>query len=198
MSSVASQSSSAGCDGAAPCVPKSSLVSTMPRPKICSQRRLTDDARDERVVAVDEPACQAEPVDRQIVAHRVQRLWRAGVDARALRGKAAAFAQLVGRPLERHPLTHDEVEGIWRSTSCFRAVAARRGSARAGAWSRGRTSSDPSASAWRRSAAAIATTGRSRAGRSAPAERIGSGGEGQPEAAEALADGAVEMLDADA
>ena len=39
--SVASQSSSSGCVGGSPCVPKSSLVSTMPRPKNCSQTRLT-------------------------------------------------------------------------------------------------------------------------------------------------------------
>ena len=36
-SSVASQSSSAGCEGISPCMPKSSLVRTSPAPKICSQ-----------------------------------------------------------------------------------------------------------------------------------------------------------------
>ncbi len=39
--SVASQSSSSGCIGRSPCDPKSSLVSTMPWPKICSQYRFT-------------------------------------------------------------------------------------------------------------------------------------------------------------
>ena len=39
-SSVASQSSSSGCDGSSPCEPNSSLVATMPMPKSCSQKRL--------------------------------------------------------------------------------------------------------------------------------------------------------------
>ena len=39
--STASQSSNSGCDGGAPIVPKSSLVSTRPRPYRASQRRLT-------------------------------------------------------------------------------------------------------------------------------------------------------------
>ena len=38
---VASQSSSSGCDGGVPRVPKSSLVSTRPRPKNCSHAWLT-------------------------------------------------------------------------------------------------------------------------------------------------------------
>ena len=41
MNSVASQSSNSGWVGIEPCVPKSSLVSTIPRPKSCSQYRLT-------------------------------------------------------------------------------------------------------------------------------------------------------------
>ncbi len=39
--SVASQSSSSGCDGLSPCVPKSSDVRTMPRPKNSCQMRFT-------------------------------------------------------------------------------------------------------------------------------------------------------------
>ena len=41
MNSTASQSSSSGWDGRSPWVPKSSLVSTRPRPKRASQRRFT-------------------------------------------------------------------------------------------------------------------------------------------------------------
>ena len=39
MNSTASQSSSSGCVGGSPCVPKSSLVSTRPLPKCCAQMR---------------------------------------------------------------------------------------------------------------------------------------------------------------
>ena len=39
--SVASQSSSSGCDGRSPFVPKSSTVATRPTPKCCAQKRLT-------------------------------------------------------------------------------------------------------------------------------------------------------------
>src|SRR2546425_855341 len=41
INSQASQSSSSGCEGGSPCLPNSSTVSTMPRPKYCSQRRFT-------------------------------------------------------------------------------------------------------------------------------------------------------------
>src|SRR5262249_17179490 len=41
MYSVASQSSSSGCDGGSPCMPNSSLVSTMPVPKSSSHSRFT-------------------------------------------------------------------------------------------------------------------------------------------------------------
>ena len=41
MNSTASQSSSLGWLGGSPCVPKSSLVSTRPMPKTCSQKRFT-------------------------------------------------------------------------------------------------------------------------------------------------------------
>ena len=41
MNSTASQSSSSGCVGRAPCEPKSSDVSTIPRPNNCSQKRFT-------------------------------------------------------------------------------------------------------------------------------------------------------------
>ena len=39
MNSDASQSSSSGCDGGVPCVPKSFSVSTRPRPKYACQKR---------------------------------------------------------------------------------------------------------------------------------------------------------------
>ena len=57
----ASQSSSSGCVGGVPCVPKSFSVSTRPRPKYCCQMRLTVDAAGQRVLAVDQPAGQVEP-----------------------------------------------------------------------------------------------------------------------------------------
>ena len=38
------------------------------------------DAGDERVVLVDQPSREAEPVDRQVVAHRVECVGRARVD----------------------------------------------------------------------------------------------------------------------
>ena len=41
MNSTASQSSSSGCVGGSPILPKFSSVATMPRPKCFCQRRLT-------------------------------------------------------------------------------------------------------------------------------------------------------------
>ena len=108
ISSTASQSSSSGCDGGWPCVPKSSLVSTRPRPNSCSHRRLTLDARDQRVVAIDQPAGQAEAVGRQRVLHRRQRQRRARVHPLAARREGAALAQLVGRPLEAGAILHHQ------------------------------------------------------------------------------------------
>src|SRR5262245_29842141 len=66
------------------------------------------DPRDERVVHVDEPARESEAVRRLIVAQRMQRAWRAGVDASAFCGEAAAFAQLVGGPIEQALLARDQ------------------------------------------------------------------------------------------
>ena len=65
-SSVASQSSSSGCDGGSPWTPKFSAVFTSPRPKWCCQIRLTLDAGGQRVVRRDEPSRQPEPVARRI------------------------------------------------------------------------------------------------------------------------------------
>ena len=108
MNSVASQSSSSGCDGGAPCVPKSSLVSTMPRPKNCSHARLTATRAVSGLSLVDQPARQAQPVRHLIVAHRLQRRRRAGVDPLALVHEAAAPTDERRRPLVAGALAHHE------------------------------------------------------------------------------------------
>ena len=51
MNSTASQSSSSGCVGGSPILPKLSSVPTMPRPKWWCQSAIDDDARGQRVVA---------------------------------------------------------------------------------------------------------------------------------------------------
>ena len=87
-------------------MPKSSLVSTMPRPKSCSQNRLTATRATRRVVLVDQPARQAEPIGGQVVAHRVERGWRAAYRARAVKLPRSRIS--MRQPLERWPLLHHE------------------------------------------------------------------------------------------
>jgi hypothetical protein len=67
-----------------------------------------DDARDQRVVGIDEPAREAQAVGRLVLAHRLQRPRRAGIHALALRREAAAHAQLERRTLEPWLLAHDQ------------------------------------------------------------------------------------------
>ena len=69
------------------------------------------DPRDERIVLVDEPAGEAQPVHRQLIAHRMEGRWRARVDPSGPGREAASFAKLVGRLFERWPLLHDERRG---------------------------------------------------------------------------------------
>ena len=57
----ASQSSSSGCVGGAPALPKLPSVVTMPVPKWCFQRRLTIDAGRQRVVGLRQPAGERQP-----------------------------------------------------------------------------------------------------------------------------------------
>jgi len=52
-----------GCDGSSPCVPKSSLVSTMPMPNRLFQSRLTATRAVSGLFRADQPACQSETVD---------------------------------------------------------------------------------------------------------------------------------------
>ena len=62
MNSMASQSSSSGCDGGVPCVPKSFSVSTRPRPKYCCQTRFTITRAVSGFSRADEPLREVEPV----------------------------------------------------------------------------------------------------------------------------------------
>ena len=91
-----------------PCVPKSSLVSTRPRPKSCSQSRFTATRATSGLLSSTSQRARPRRFDGLIVAHRVQRR-RACRRTRARLGReAAAHAQLVRRPLERRPLLHHE------------------------------------------------------------------------------------------
>ena len=62
--SVASQSSSSGCDGHSPCEPKSSTVLTSPVPNAFCQKRLTATRAGKRVCRINQPLGQPEPVIR--------------------------------------------------------------------------------------------------------------------------------------
>ena len=181
---------------AAPCVPKSSLVSTRPRPKSCSHRRLTVHARDQRVVAIDQPARQAEPVGRQRVLHRRQRQRRPRVHALAARGEGAALAQLVRRPLEAGPILHHQrardLQIDERLARGLERVARRREQRRGAAELGGEIGAPPAV----RSAAGRVSARRSGGASVAPISGSAAVVAAEPEAADALADRAVLLRDA--
>ena len=196
ISSVASQSSSAGCDGGDPWVPKSSLVSTMPRPKSCSQSRLTATRATSGLFSSTSHRARPSRFAGRSSRIGVQRLGRAGVDARASGGKAAAFAQLVRRPLERRPLTHDQGRGNLEIDQLLP-----RGRQRRARWrEQGRAREEERGQIRGVRLAAVGSgevQHRAQPRRQVGADqRIGGGRQRQAETSEALADRAVEMLDA--
>ncbi len=80
--SVASQSSSSGCVGMEPCAPKSSSVSTSPRPKYCIQMRFTVTRGVSGFLLRDEPAREVEArgeCGRRILEGRTHRRDDAGL-----------------------------------------------------------------------------------------------------------------------
>ena len=60
MKRRASQSSSSGCDGRSPSMPKLSVLATMPLPKCQRHSAVHEDARGERMFAAGHPAREFE------------------------------------------------------------------------------------------------------------------------------------------
>ena len=93
---------------ALPCVPKSSLVSTMPRPKNCSHARLTAT----RAVSGFSSSTSQRARPRRFgiwsSRQRMESRRHAGVDLLALVQEAAAAAHERGGPLVAGPLAHHE------------------------------------------------------------------------------------------
>ena len=70
MNSVASQSSSSGCEGHSPCAPKSSTVFTMPVPKYICQKRFTVTRAEQRIAGIDQPFGEAQAIVRSAGGQR--------------------------------------------------------------------------------------------------------------------------------
>ena len=94
MNSIASQSSNSGCVGGSPCDPKSSLVNTMPRPNRISQYRLGNDASCQRIILINQPARQLQPIERPGLLCDMKRSRQARFDHGTLVEVVASIFQL--------------------------------------------------------------------------------------------------------
>ncbi len=152
--------------------------------------------RHQRVVAIDEPAGQAEAIGRQRVLHRRQRQGRPRVHALAARGERTALAQLVGGPLEAGPILHHqrawELQIDERLARLLQGVAGRLQRRRGLAEMRGEVLGAVSGPV-----SAVAHDDRpERGGNRRADQRIGRRRRRQPEAADPLTDRAVLLRDA--
>ena len=91
MNSVASQSSSSGCVGGSPCVPKSAGVATIPRAEILFPDPVHDHARGQGIVRGHQPAREPKPVQRLALGGRVQRRRQSGLHRLAFAQEAPAL-----------------------------------------------------------------------------------------------------------
>ena len=111
MKRSVNQSSSSGCVGSFPWLPKSSGVATMPRPKCIRQTAIDDDARGERVLRRGEPAGETQPVARLIRGERRQARRRVPLDDLARRVVGAALQEM-SLPRRVHLLHHHDLRHI--------------------------------------------------------------------------------------
>ena len=132
MNSVASQSSSSGWVGGSPCVPKSSLVSTRPRPKNCSQTRLTAtravSGLSRRQASARGRAGSAAGRRAAAAARPARRRRRARRGSRSCRVRGRASRAARSRPLLHHERRDDAQVaqlGLDRGDAVARGVRAR-------------------------------------------------------------------------